>query len=134
MVNKGRSATGILLSIGQARGGRFGVLYRHRRWLGTSGTFDLTGGGLVTTIRPKDTFAERTTLGVTGDIALGWRDYGQLSFRGDLVQGMGRTDASLYGGVRLGSRPAAVTAVTGGTLLAAYVIMYAIRMARVDDF
>lgn len=115
MVNNGGSAHGFLVSMGTNE--RFALLYRHRRWVGTEGTFDLTAGPLQTAIhQPVHSYLEDRAFGLTGEIALGWRDYGQISIRGDLARAEGVTASALFGGVRLGSRPAVVTAATGALL------------------
>lgn len=133
MVNHGRSAHGLLVTVGMGYGSRIGLQARHRRWLGSDGTFDLTGGVVKTKFRPREnSHLEHSAYGITGDVALGWRDYGQLSLRGDLLRSDGRTGSVLYGGVRLGSRPATVVGVTGVALLAVYVAWFAIGMAGAD--
>lgn len=131
MVNKGRSAQGVLITFGPNE--RYGLLLRHRRWIGEQGTFDLTAGGIQTTINhSRESHLDKRGFGLTGDIALGWRDYGQIVLRGDLARSEDRTAGTLYGGVRLGSKPAAGAAITGGILLGTYFALFMIGMANAD--
>jgi hypothetical protein len=130
MVNKGRSALGVLVTVGP--NDRWGLLLRHRRWIGSEGTFDVTAGVIHTEINhPEHSFLDKQGFGVTGDIALGWRDYGQIVLRGDLAR-TDRTAGELYGGVRLGSKPAVAAATTGAVLLGVYYILFLIGTAQGD--
>ena len=133
MVNQGKTAQGVLVQVGRGYGSRYGLLLRQRRWLGNDGTFDVTGGVVKTKFRPvADSHLEHSAYGLTADVAIGWRDYGQLSLRGDLLRAGDRIGGTLYGGVRLGSQPAVIAGATGALLLSIYVVSFVIGMGSGD--
>lgn len=113
MRNRGTAARGVLLSLGTgSSGNRFAIVGRHRRWLNAGANLDLTGG-LVGAQGRYVREAEETAYGLTGDIALGWRDAGAIVVRSDLLRGNGRTLNSLHAGVRVGSPATMVAALVG---------------------
>ena len=120
MRNRETRARGVLLSAGASKSGnRFGVLGRHRTWLHTQGTLDLSGG----IIAAQGRYLRETkmmTYGVTADVGLGWQDAGALVIRTDLVRGGGRTLSSMHAGMRFGSPRtigAAVVVLSGVAML-----------------
>jgi hypothetical protein len=64
---------------------------------------------------------DRQAFGITTDASLGWRDFGALTVRADVVRGGGRTASALYGGARLGSYPAVVATAAYAALIAAFI-------------
>ena len=109
MTNRGpRAALGatLLLGFGDS-GGDVGLKGRYRRWLGRDGAALDVGGGVIrgTTNGRSGT---RTGTGLTGDVALNAADYGAIVVRMDMLRAEGRNTSAIYGGVRLGSKPALV--------------------------
>jgi len=103
-----RTALGGTLLLGVGDGGAdVGVKARYRRWLLQDGTAVDLGAGVVTgTIVGRAGNAR--TLGVTADVALNAADFGAIVLRMDVLRSSGRTSSALFGGVRLGSKPALV--------------------------
>lgn len=107
MANRGpRTAVGATLLLGVGDGGAdVGIKGRYRRWLGTDGVSLDVGSGLFGgTLNGQRGSANG--IGVTGDVALNAADYGAVVARLDLMRADDRTATALYGGVRLGSKPA----------------------------
>jgi hypothetical protein len=123
LVNRGPAhAVGATVLVGADPNGlRVGVKGRYRRWMGRHTALDL-GAGVLATRRAApfegaeaDREGNRHVVvgGVTGDVALGLTDWASLSLRGDLLADADGSPAhAVYGGLRLGTRPAAVATVT----------------------
>lgn len=107
MANRGpRSALGatLLLGVGDG-GGDVGLKGRYRRWLSNDGVALDVGVGVIRgSLNEPGGTAVRG--GVTADVALNAADYGAIVVRADMLRAEGRTASALYGGVRLGSKPA----------------------------
>lgn len=120
MWNRGpRTALGGTLHLGG--GGsevRIGLKGRHRRWIAGKGVMDVSAGVLRATVRAPHPTLSAPGYGLTGDIALGWRDWAALTARADVLRGDGRTVSALYGGIRLGSYPAIVGTVAAAAYIA----------------
>lgn len=137
MVNRGPThATGVTVLIGaDPNGARLGVKGRYRRWMGRHTALDL-GAGVLATRRAApfegadvDRPGNRHVVvgGLTGDAALGLTDWASLSLRGDLLMDADGSPAhGVYGGLRLGTRPAAVATVAPFILGAAAVLIYGV--------
>lgn len=107
MANRGpRTALGatLLLGVGDG-GGDVGLKGRYRRWLANDGVALDVGAGVIrgSLNGPRGTAAGG---GLTADVALNAADYGAIVVRADMLRAKGRNASALYGGVRLGSRPA----------------------------
>lgn len=107
MANRGpRSALGatLLLGVGDG-GGDVGLKGRYRRWLASDGVALDVGAGVIrgSLNGPQGT---EVAGGLTADVALNAADYGAIVVRADMLRAKGRNASALYGGVRLGSRPA----------------------------
>lgn len=119
MANRGAAeAVGVAVLVGgDANGLRLGLKGRYRRWMGRDAALDI-GAGVLATQRAApfegaeaDRPGNRHVMagGLTGDAALGLTDWASLSVRGDLVlDADGSLAHGVYGGLRLGTRPAAV--------------------------
>ena len=108
MVNRGtKSAIGGAVVFGGGRGGAdFGILGRYRRWLTPDGfALDLSAGAIQGEM-DGPLFVTGDARGATAEIALNGADYGAVVLRTDYLRRGGQTSSALYGGVRLGSRPA----------------------------
>jgi hypothetical protein len=105
-------------------GVRIGLKGRHRRWIAGNGVMDVSAGVLRAGIRAPYPELNEAAYGVTGDVALGWRDWAALTVRADVLRGDGRTVSALYGGVRLGSYPAIVGTVAAAAYLALLLFAY----------
>jgi hypothetical protein len=99
-----RTAVGATFLIGME--GRFGLKGRYRRWLPNRGFVDASAGALRAMVHLPAPHFDTPSYGITGDVALGWRDWAAITVRADALRGGGRTTAALYGGVHLGSYPA----------------------------
>lgn len=122
LVNRGAAdAVGATVLVGgDPNGLRLGVKGRYRRWMGRHAALDL-GAGVLAARRAApfegadaDRPGNRHVVvgGLTGDAALGLTDWASLSVRGDLLlDGNGSPAHGVYGGLRLGTRPAAVATV-----------------------
>lgn len=125
MANRGRkSAVGgtLLLGVGE-EGGRIGVKGRYRRWLTADNiAADYSAGLIVAQVDRGSPYLGSGRAGVTADASLNAADYGAVTARVDVIPTSGRTAAALYGGVRLGSRPALVGT---GLLAAGFVVLIA---------
>jgi hypothetical protein len=107
MANRGpRAALGatLLLGIGHG-GGDIGLKGRYRRWLSPDGVALDVGAGVISGSMDGASGGV-TASGLTTDVALNAADYGAVVLRMDVMRAEGRTASALYGGVRLGSRPA----------------------------
>ncbi|MCC6930473.1 MAG: hypothetical protein IT359_15915 [Gemmatimonadaceae bacterium] len=103
-----RTALGGTLLIGFGTGGGdVGLKGRYRRWLSPSGMALDVGGGVISGTLQGQSGTVRGP-GLTMDVALNAADYGALVVRTDIQRASGQSARALYGGVRLGSRPAAV--------------------------
>lgn len=126
MVNRGaNSAVGGTILFGLGAGAAdFGLIGRYRRWLSPDGmSIDLGAGLIQGSTYPSDVAEAR---GVMAEVAINAADYGALVVRTDLLRGRGETNAALFSGVRVGSRPAIAT----GVVLA---IGFAILLAALAD-
>lgn len=99
-----RTAVGGTFLIGME--GRFGLKGRYRRWMPNRGFVDVSAGALRAMIHLPAPQFDTPGYGITGDVALGWRDWAAITVRADALRGGGRTAGAVYGGVRLGSYPA----------------------------
>lgn len=129
MANRGpRAALGATLLLGFGDGGGdVGLKGRYRRWLGSDGAaLDVGGGVMRGTTNGRS--GSITGTGLTGDVALNAADYGAIVVRMDLLRAQGRTTSGVYGGVRLGSRPALV----GTGVMAVGFVLLLMAFARGD--
>lgn len=112
MTNREGAARGLFITGGISKPGpRWGLLVRERRWLTTTHNVDMSVGLIRATVRsPREANLYRDPVlaahGITGDVSLGWRNYGQLMIRGDMVKNEEATSSALYAGARLGTRSA----------------------------
>jgi hypothetical protein len=114
-----RDAVGAVLLVGgDANGERVAVKARYRRWLTPRSAVDVGAGALFA--RRSEPYAEPDragnfhvpVAGLTGDVAVGLTDWAGVSVRGDLLLDEdGERAHALYGGLKLGTRPAAVVTV-----------------------
>lgn len=110
-----RTALGGTFVLGFGTGGAdVGIKGRYRRWLSPTGMALDLGAGIISGTLQQSSGDVRSP-GVTMDVALNAADYGALVLRTDIQRANGKTARALYGGVRLGSRPAAA----GSALLVA---------------
>ncbi len=112
MQNTGpRTALGATIVLGFGTGGAdVGLKGRYRRWLSPSGmALDLGAGVMSGTLQQAN--GDVRSPGLTMDAALNVADYGALVVRTDIQRSRGQTAHALFGGVRLGSRPAAAGSV-----------------------
>jgi hypothetical protein len=115
-----RTAVGGMLHLGaDGSGVRIGLKGRHRQWIAGNGVMDVSAGVLRAGIRAPYPELNEAGYGITGDVALGWRDWAALTVRADVLRGGGRTVSALYGGVRVGSYPA----IVGTVAAAAYITL-----------
>lgn len=114
-----RDAVGAtLLAGGDANGERVALKARYRRWMGPRAALDVSSGALFA--RRAEPHADPDqpgnvhvpVTGITGDVSLGLTDWAGVSIRGDLLFDRdGERASALYGGLKLGTRPAAVATV-----------------------
>lgn len=130
MANRGpRSALGATLLLGAGHGGAdVGVKGRYRRWLTPDGIALDVGAGVISGGGYSSEARNATGSGVTADIALNAADYGAVVLRTDALRIHGRTTSAVYGGVRLGSRPALV----GTGVLAVGLLLLVLALANSD--
>ncbi len=128
MVNRGsRSAVGGTLLLGIGTGAAdVGVVGRYRRWLSIDGmSVDMAAGVIHGRISEAN---GRSAGGIMAEVGLNAADYGALVVRTDVLRGSGGTNAALFGGARLGSRPA----VAAGVLLGIGVSLLLAALADSD--
>jgi hypothetical protein len=117
MKNRGaKSALGatLLLGVGDAST-RIGVKGRYRRWLNPEGlALDVSAGALSG--RALNTTGN--SLIVTGDAAFNYFDYGAIVARAEVTRANDAPRAAVYGGIRFGSKPAAIATVVMAGLFA----------------
>ena len=116
----------VLIGVG-GNGGRLAVKGRYRRWLGEQGTLDLSVGALRASHRPSGDRQYATSEfahGITGNVALGWKDWAALTVRADALSSGDRTISGVYGGVRLGSQPAILATAAVAALAAVLIATY----------
>lgn len=120
MTNVGpRDAVGATLLVGgDANGVRVGLKGRYRRWMGRRAAMDVGAGVLHARRAEPFPQAERrgnhavAVTGLTGDVAVGLTDWASVSVRGDLLwDADGRPATGVYGGLKLGTRPAIAATV-----------------------
>ncbi len=132
MANRGRqSAVGatLLLGVGE-EGGRIGVKGRYRRWLTADNiAADYSAGLIVARVDGGAPYLGRGSVGVTADASLNAADYGAVTARVDVIPTGNQTAAALYGGVRLGSRPALVGT---GLLVAGFLALVVLLSSAYD--
>ncbi|HST61872.1 MAG TPA: hypothetical protein VLK84_24440 [Longimicrobium sp.] len=111
-----RDAVGAAVLLGaDANGERLALKGRYRRWLGPGAAVDAAAGVL---------YARRAAAypdvagnvhvpgaGVTADVSLGLTDWAGVSVRGDLLFDEDQRSSAVYGGLKLGTRPAAAATV-----------------------
>ena len=131
MVNRGPAdAVGATVLAGADPNGlRVGLKGRYRRWMGRHAAVDV-GAGLLAGRRAAPFEGEdagepgnrhEVVGGLTADAALGLTDWASLSVRGDLLLDRDGTPAhGVYGGLKLGTRPA--MAATAAPLVLALVL------------
>ncbi len=123
-----REAVGATLLVGgDANGERVALKGRYRRWNGRRAALDVAAGVLFARraepyLNPEQPGNIHVPVaGLTGDVTLGLTDWVGASVRGDLlVDQDGDRAAALYGGLKLGTRPAAVA--TAAPLLFAVIL------------
>jgi hypothetical protein len=117
----GHTAVGGTFLFGLGGSGvRFGLKGRYRRWVTEQGFVDVSAGPLHAATRSQYPQLRASGNGITGDIALGWRDWAAFSVRADAVRGGGRGASAVYVGGRLGSYPA-IVATAGITAFVALI-------------
>jgi hypothetical protein len=122
MRNRGaKSAIGAALLLGADDDvGRIGVKGRYRRWLDPQGlALDLSAGVVRGATRKNGRAAI-----LSGDASLNYHDFGAITARAEAARVNGRTTAALFGGVRLGSKPAAAATVVMAGLFALVVASF----------
>lgn len=107
----------VMLGTGDA-GIRMAAKGRYRWWLdGGRGVVDISAGVLSAGVRNPERQNTARGVGLTAEVASGLGDYFALTARADVLRADDRNVAAVYGGLRLGSYPAIVANVVGGTLL-----------------
>lgn len=114
-----RDAVGAALLVGgDANGERVALKGRYRRWLTPRSAVDVGAGALFARRSEPHADPDRPgnfhvpVAGLTGDVAVGLTDWVGVSLRGDLLlDADGERAHALYGGLKLGTRPAAVVTV-----------------------
>jgi hypothetical protein len=115
-----RTAVGGTFLVGGGGSGlRFGVKARYRRWLSKRSSLDLSGGALGVVTRSLYSQPSARGYGITGDVALDWKDWAAITVRADAIRGEGRNATAVYTGVRLGSYPA----IAATAAIAAYIAL-----------
>lgn len=107
-----------ILAGGDANGERIALKGRYRRWTSRKSAADV-GAGVMLARRAEPHPNSQTpgnlhvpVVGLTGDVAVGLTDWVGVSVRGDLLFDRdGKPAAGLYGGLKLGTRPALVATV-----------------------
>lgn len=129
MANRGpRTALGATLLLGGGTGGAdVGLKGRYRRWLSPDGIAVDVGLGVVSGGMSARS-GNATGNGVTADVALNAADYGAIVLRMDALRVSGRSASAVYGGVRLGSRPALI----GTGVLAVGFLLLVAALSSVD--
>jgi hypothetical protein len=107
-----RDAVGAAVLLGlDGNGERLALKGRYRRWLGPRAAVDAAAGVLYARrARAEPDFAGNVHVpgaGVTADVSLGLTDWAGVSVRGDVLFDKDRRSSALYGGLKLGTRPAA---------------------------
>jgi hypothetical protein len=86
---------------------RLGGKARYRRWLGNEGTsLELATGIVGATPRG----APGRALFLSTDATVNFRDFMAITARAEVGRSVNRTPAAFYGGLRMGSKPGAITA------------------------
>lgn len=125
-----RDAVGAAVLVGaDANGERLALKGRYRRWLAPRAAVDAAAGVLYA--RRAEPYADRDrpgnvhvpAAGVTADATLGWTDWGGVSVRGELLFDENGRSSAVYGGLKLGTRPAAVVTVLPLVLAAAAMLV-----------
>jgi hypothetical protein len=111
MVNRSaNTAVGGTILFGLGTGAAdFGVIGRYRRWLSSDGMSIDVGAGVIQGNIDGSSVADAR--GMMAELALNAADYGALIVRTDVLRARGETNAALFSGVRVGSRPAIATGV-----------------------
>jgi hypothetical protein len=120
-----RDAVGAAVLLGvDANGERLAFKGRYRRWLTPRAAVDAAAGVLYARrAAPYPDVAGNVHVpgaGVTADVSLGLTDWAGVSIRGDLLFDEDQRSSAVYGGLKLGTRPAA--AATAAPLLFAVVL------------
>lgn len=115
-----RDAVGAAVLLGvDANGERLALTGRYRRWLSPRAAVDASAGALYARrARAEPDFAGNVHVpgaGVTGDVTVGLTDWAGVSVRADLLFDEDGRSSALYGGLKLGPRPA--MAATAAPLL-----------------
>lgn len=114
-----RDAVGAIVLVGaDPNGERIALKGRYRHWTGRSSAMDV-GAGMMFARRAEPQPDPQTpgnlhvpVAGVTGDVGLGLTDWVGVSVRGDLLYDQeGEPASAVYGGLKLGTRPAAAATV-----------------------
>lgn len=122
-LNPNSAAGGTILFGIDGNGGRLALKGRYRRWLGDQGMLDASAGALRASLRPHPNLSA-IGYGITGDVALGWRDLAALTVRAEALSSGDRTVGGVYGGVRLGSYPAIIATAALAALIALFIASY----------
>lgn len=115
-----RDAVGAAVLVGvDANGERLALKGRYRRWLSPRSAVDVAAGPLYARrARAEPDIVGNVHVpgaGLTADVSLGLTDWVGVSVRGDLLFDEDQRSSALYGGVKLGTRPA--LAATAAPLL-----------------
>lgn len=122
MHNRGpSSAVGATLFLGgDGHGIRYGARARYRRWLDSEGqSLDLSSGIIAGSLPQTG-----LTAILSSDAALNFSDYGAVVAGVDVAHTHGRPHAALFGGARLGSKPAVIA--TGAVMVGAMLVYAAL--------
>lgn len=111
-----RDAVGAAVLLGvDGNGERLALKGRYRRWLGPRAAVDAAAGVLYARrAAPYPDVAGNVHVpgaGITADVSLGLTDWAGVSVRGDLLFDEEQRSSALYGGLKLGTRPAAAATV-----------------------
>ncbi|HYW13560.1 MAG TPA: hypothetical protein VE871_16485 [Longimicrobium sp.] len=111
-----RDAVGATVLLGvDANGERLAFKGRYRRWLTPRAAVDAAAGVLYARrAAPYPDVAGNVHVpgaGVTADVSLGLTDWAGVSIRGDLLFDEDERSSAVYGGLKLGTRPAAAATV-----------------------
>ena len=116
------TAVGATVVASFGRGATVALKGRYRRWLSPQGiALDLGAGPIL--LGSAHSGDGPNTPGLTADVALNASDYGAVVARVDVLRTNGKTASAVYGGVRLGSKPAVVA--TGVLTIGVFIIVRA---------
>lgn len=120
LVNRGPTyAVGGTVVLGvDGNGRRVAVKGRYRRWISPTAAVDASGGLAMANRGWATTVTDRGTVGVTGDVAVGFTDWVSVGVRGDLLWSHAASEpvGATYGTVRLGTGAGLVVSILGAVL------------------